>query len=179
MLVVPKFVPLRGAICFTLLFGSSVCFAQTAEPGARTNGDDLKMIRASLEKLVKLTEELNNTQRAILAMQEMQLYEFRMQALETRHDALMDQESKLSALTPSLERAAKDTESGIGPTGLAGTSSPPDSGIRRETAEQLDANLRALDSVRAKTQQIENEIAGLRARMENLHKALVAAGIEQ
>jgi hypothetical protein len=121
MLVVPKFVPLRGAICFTLLFGSSVCFAQTAEPGARTNGDDLKMIRASLEKLVKLTEELNNTQRAILAMQEMQLYEFRMQALETRHDALMDQESKLSALTPSLERAAKDTESGIGPTGLAGT----------------------------------------------------------
>jgi prefoldin subunit 5 len=112
-------------------------------------------------------------------MQQMQLYEFRLQALESRHDALMEQESRLSARTPDLERAARDTDSGVGPTGLPTTSSQPDSGIRRQNVEQLDANIRSLANVRAKTQQIEREMAGLRSRLEKLSKALADAGIEQ
>jgi hypothetical protein len=165
------------AIRFTMLLVAAVCFGQTAENNARTNGDDLKAIRASLERLVQLTQEIDKSQKAILALQQIQLYEFRLQALESRDDALAERESQLSARNVTLERAARDTASGIGPTGLPGTSA--DSGLRKETADQLDANQRSLDTARAKKEQIEGEIASLRARIESLQKTLAASGVEK
>ncbi len=94
-----------GATCFALVFVSAACLAQTGE--TRVNSDDLKAIRASLDRLVQLTQDVDKNQKAILAVQQMQLYESRLLALETRDDALGERETELSAQNSNLERAAR------------------------------------------------------------------------
>jgi hypothetical protein len=179
MFVLCKIAPPRWAIRSAILFLSAACLAQTAEPASQINADDLKAIRADLDRLIQLTQELDKSQKAILAVQQIQMYQFRMQSLETRDDALAQRESQLSAHSATLERAAKDTQSGIGPTGVPGISAAPDSSLRREAAEQLDTNLRLLNGVRAKRQEIAHDLAALRTRIETLQKTLAAAGADQ
>jgi len=145
-----------AATCFAVVFLCVACFAQIGE--TRTNSDDLKAIRASLDRLVQLTQDLDKSQKAILAIQQMQLYELKLQSLETRDNALGEREAELSAQNANLEKAARGIESGgISPTGVPGTST--DSGLRKEATEQLDANRRLLASTRSKKQQGTRDIA--------------------
>jgi len=150
------------------MFFAATCFAQTAE----VKTDDLKAIRGSLERLVQLTQEIDKNERALLAVQQMQLYESRLQVLESRDDVLTEREAKLSASAGSLERRYKDADPSIGPTGVPGRTS--DASIRSPMGEELQAALRILGSVREKKQQVEHEIADLRARMEALHAPLIS-----
>jgi hypothetical protein len=171
MFVLVKTAPRRWVTPCAALFISAVSLAQTADTNPRSNTDDLKAIRASLERLVQLTQ-------ANLAVQQMQLYESRLQALETRDDVLNQRESDLSARSAELQRAVRDTESGASAaTGVPGASSSP--AVRTEIAAQLEANLRQLDSTRSRKKQIEREMASLRSRIESLQKDLVAAGVER
>lgn len=166
----------RAAIPVIMLLVSGVSLAQTGTANVRSNADDLKAIRESLERIVQLTQELDKNQKAILTLQQMQLYEIRLQSLETRDDALADRETELSTRSADLERAATDTESGVGPTGLPAASPSP--ALHREAAERLESHLRLLSGIRAKRQQIQHEIASLRSRMESLQKTLAAEGIQ-
>ena len=159
--------PLRRLLPWAaILLSATACLAQTAD----LKNDDLKAIRASLERLVQLTQDLDKNQTALLAVQQMELYELRLQVLENREDLLTDRERELSARTADLQRSFRDTDPSIGPTGVPGKA--PDPGVQKAMGEQLETAARLLESTRVKKQQVEREIADLSARLETLQKSL-------
>lgn len=158
----------RYGVSAALVLGSAVCLAQTAEPSSKPASDDLKVIRASLDRLTLLTQELDKNQKIMVSLEQMQIYESRLGVLETRDDALTQQETELNSQVSTLQHAA---ESGVGPTGVA-TGPAPDTAGRTATSQLYDTAARKLEVVRSKKQQVEGEMTTLRARLSVLEKSL-------
>ena len=107
----------------------------------------------------------------MISLQEMQIYEARLGVLETRDDALTQQETELDSQVSTLQRAYNAAESGVGPTGIASQSGRPDTTMRTSTSQQYDTAMRQLGIIRSKKQQVEGEMATLHTRLSALEKS--------
>lgn len=151
-----------------MLVVSSVCSAQAATADQETRAP--ASVQANLDRLVQLTQELEQEQKAILNLEKLQLYELRLQGLEMRDDTLSQRERDLSVKTAEMERAVQAADSGLSPTGVPQTEPHP--AMQGRVSEQLTTTSRLLDSTRAEKAQVERDIEKLRARIAALEKLM-------
>lgn len=167
-----------SAVLFSLLTAGcisaacSACRAQApgAERQAGQQAGSSDAIQANLERLVQLTQELEREQKAILAFEKLEVYELRLQGLETRQDILSQREQDLSAKAAQMEKFSQAQDSGLSPTGVP--QSTPNPVMQTHASEQFSATSRLLDSTRTEKAGVEHEIEKLRTRMAALEKAM-------
>ena len=145
-----------------------MCFAQPADIDQKLL-EEIKAVRASLDRLVQLTEETQKTQQAALAFQQVQIYDSQLGALEAQRDALSERETDLSGKAGALGASARAAQSGAGPNGApAGEMDPR---YRKVVEDELSATTRLLYATREKQQAMERQISALRSRITQLLKS--------
>ncbi len=161
---------MRLAVGMCVTFLSAVCHGQTPDTNAKLL-EEVRGVRATLNRLVQLMEAMEKSQRAVLALQQLQLYDAQLRALQSQKDQLGIQERELSGKASAIGDAARAAESGVGPTGAPVPEGAPSSAYREAVSQRLAATTRLLNETRARQQSVEREITTLRERMSHLEKA--------
>ncbi|HTP32517.1 MAG TPA: hypothetical protein VMJ75_10115 [Candidatus Acidoferrales bacterium] len=159
---------MRWLITAALLIARGVCLAQTPDNDQKLL-EELKAVRANLDRLVQLTEEVQKTQQALLAFQQVQAYDSQLRGLEAQRDALAEREADLSGKAAALGASARDALAGIGPNGAP--VGEMGSGHRKAVEDRLSETTRLLYATREKQQATERQISALRSRMTQLLKS--------
>lgn len=134
--------------------------------------EEMRGVRATLDRLVQLVEGMEKSQRATLALTQLQLYESQLRALQGQQERLTGQERDQSRQASSLSESARALESGVSATGLQVPGAGAEPAVRAEMSERVSTANRLLDETRSRKQAIDREISNLRARIGQLEKAV-------
>ena len=159
---------MRLLISAAFVIARGVCLAQTPDTNQKLL-DELKAVRASLDRLVQLTEAVQKTEQAVLAFQQVQVYDSQLRALESQRDALSERETDLGGKTAALGASARAAQSGVGPNGAP--VGDADTGYRKVLDDRLSETTRLLYATREKQKVIEQQISALRSRIAQLLKS--------
>ncbi len=159
---------------FSLAFVAAVCLAQSPDVNQRLL-EEMKGVRAALNRMVQLLETMEKTQVALLALQQVLGYESQLRTLQSQQSQFATQERDLSTRVAALEEAARTQEGGVDPGGLKVPGGVQDARSLAETQERLASAKRSLDEIRGRLKSVDQESAALRSRIEQQQKALEGA----
>jgi chromosome segregation ATPase len=160
----------RFVCCVCFVFLSAIGAAQTTDTSQKLL-EEMKGVRARLDRLVELLEALERSQRAMVVLQQAQRYDALLRTLEAQRETLTNQERDLAAQAANFQQAVRSIEA-------ADANSAPAPGIntdpnyRNELTERLATVNRMLESTRSRLAGIEGEINAARARVAQANEAL-------
>jgi predicted nucleic acid-binding Zn-ribbon protein len=131
---------------------------------------ELKGIRATLSRLVELGEAADKSQRAAVALQQVQVYDNRLKTLRTEQSQLASQEWDLNKSAAALSASLHAVNAGIGANGLPLPEGVSNGSAGASIQEQSAAATRALQEVHERQRAVEQEIAALRSRIAEVEK---------
>lgn len=160
----------RFVCCVCFVFLSTIGSAQTADVSQKLL-EEMKGVRARLDRLVELLEALERSQRAMVVLQQAQRYDALLRSLEAQRETLINQERDLVAQATNFQQAVRSMEAADANSAPA-PGINPDPNYRNELTERLATVNRMLESTRSRLAGIEGEINAARARVAQANEAL-------
>jgi chromosome segregation ATPase len=113
---------------------------------------------------VQLAENSEKAQKTELVLLRIQIYEYRLAALQTERLQLTERQDDLQEKVAAAGESVRNNSGGLDP--------PPEAAARLDPRNRLAETSRSLEQVRNWRLAVENEIAVLRSRIATLEKYL-------